>query len=133
MRHPICGLVLTAALMSCGRDTDDVLAPRRANLDVAPAGSVDTVPSRRSESDHSYSRLTDAGVWRAIAAKGGKALVGLKSPGRARGVYRGQVLVSDGERQSHRNSLLARHGIALQRESNTLPILQVQIADSGSL
>jgi hypothetical protein len=45
--------------------------------------------------------MPDDALWRHIAFSGGRAVVGLKAPGAARGVYRGEVLV-DGATRARR-------------------------------
>ena len=130
--------LLAAALSACsssdggGGNTNSNSRPGVIRSDTEIDSSTEEVwvgegiPPPRVEdlSTLSYRSLSDTDLFGEISLIEPIALVGLKSPLLDRGVFRGQVLLTDGERQSAEAAVRSLSGIALQRLPDGLPQVQ---------
>jgi subtilisin family serine protease len=128
--RPLASLLLIAFATACADGANDGLtAPAEPSLSRQVGG----IPSRQAERPGTWLDLGDEALWQRISGSGGVAAVGLKAPGTARGVYRGEVLIGRGDWQNARAALLNRPGITLVSADDLLPILEVRVADLRAL
>jgi subtilisin family serine protease len=111
-----------------------VLAP--LTIMVGPTGHAAdpppvAVPSRAAES--LFAALSDADLWAGVADADQTAVVGLKAPGQARGVWKSTILLDDTERETVRRAVLDHKGVTLLAEDPVLPTLVVRLADRAVL
>jgi hypothetical protein len=111
-----------------------VLAP--LTTVVGPAGHAAdppalAVPSRASES--SFTSSSDDDLWAKLADTDHTAVIGLKAPGQARGVWKSTILVDDTERDAARQAVLDRKGVTLLSADPVLPTLVVRLTDEATL
>jgi subtilisin family serine protease len=128
MRHPLSRAAAAAALafLAACADQDGQPSPLAP---AAPAASAaqDPVPTRSEQRPGTFIELSDAELWRYVAAGEGRAMVGLKAPGNRRGVWRGQVLVDRGAWTQGRTAVLAQRGVALVKADDLLPRVEVRL------
>lgn len=128
MRRPPSRAALAAAVAMLAACADG--APEPTPLaPSAPAASAaqDGVPTRSQQRAGTFVELSDAELWHLVAAGEGRAAVGLKAPGEARGVWRGQVLVDRGEWAQARAAVVNRPGVTLLRADDLLPVVEVRL------
>lgn len=124
---PAVALLLLAAA-ACQDNTN--LPP----LDAASASAgAERIPTRAQESPRGSAHRTDAELWQRIAQGGGKAMVGLKAPGRPRGVWKHEILVSPAEWSQGRAAVRALPGITYLEDLPPLPVALVHVADPAAL
>jgi subtilisin family serine protease len=123
-----------AALVALAACSDVVVDPASPAV-TAPvtAQNGQPIPTRAQERPGTWVERTDEQLWAAISASGGRAAVGLKAPGAARGVWRGRVLVGRGEWAQGRAAVLAQRGVSLLRADDLLPNLEVSLDGPGAL
>ncbi len=117
-----------AVLAACSDGT-----PSGPDLDPALAGAGQQIPSRQEQRPGTFIEKSDAELWTYVQASEGRVAVGLRAPGVARGVYRGQVLVSRAQKAQGRAAVLAQRGVQLLAEDELLPVLEVRLADQAAL
>lgn len=109
--------------------------------DEAPvAPSSEATPNQRSTSAQQeeneprahWRARSDSALWAAIEP-GGIAIVGLRTPGRDRGVERGKVTISEAEQLRARGRFTAIEGLTILERDTLLPILRVAIRDRRAL
>jgi hypothetical protein len=87
-------MLTLVALAACADDTTAPTGPSAAGPAAAkgpaPGGGI---PTRAQERPGTFADMADEALWRHIAFSDGRAVVGIKAPGAARGVWRGEVLV----------------------------------------
>jgi serine protease len=101
---------------------------------AAPTGQASTaqpVPSRAFESP--FAAKSDADLGAEIAKAGDTAVIGLKAPGQARGVWKATVLVDDAQWRAARRAVLSQNGVTLVSADPVLPTLVVKLADQAAL
>jgi hypothetical protein len=121
----LLSLVVVAA---CADGATTPTAPTGAG----PARSVQRagagIPTRAQERPGTFADMPDRDLWSHIAFSDGRAVVGLRAPGAARGVWRGEVLV-DRPVASQARQAVARHaGVTLVAADDVLPVVDVAIA-----
>ena len=99
---------------------------------AGPARSVQRagagIPTRAQERPGTFADMPDRDLWSHIAFSDWRAVVGLRAPGAARGVWRGEVLV-DRPVASQARQAVARHpGVTLVAVDDVLPVVDVAIA-----
>ncbi len=116
-------LAALALLAACADD------PRGASPVSPPSTAVQEqdAPPRAQQRPGTFLEETDAQLWPHVAAGGGRAAVGLKAPGRNRGVWRGRVLVGQAEWAQGRAAVAAQRGVTLLRADTLLPVLEVRL------
>jgi subtilisin family serine protease len=119
VRLSVAGLI---ALAACS-DRSNPAAPSEP-----AAHAAQPIPSRAQERPGTWVERTDAQLWAAIAAADGNAVVGLKTPGAVRGVYRGRVLVGRGEWSQGRAAVAAQPGVSLVSVDELLPSMEVRLS-----
>jgi serine protease len=126
---------LVLLLVALGACADD--AVRTTPLEVDPAvlsaSAGQEIPSRSEERPGTFLDLSDEELWERVSASGGVAAVGLKAPGRARGVYEGQLLLTRAQWSQARNAVTGRPGAQLLRADDLLPVIEVRFADLQTL
>lgn len=133
MRHPLPRAALAAVLALLAACADDAPAPLAPAAPAASAAQDPQVPSRSQQHPGTLADLPDAELWRYVAAGEGRAAIGLKSPGRNRGVYRGRVLVDGGDWDRGRAAVVAQRGVTLLRADTLLPVLEVRLDGPDAL
>ena len=88
-----------------------------------------SIPDRSSDSPRSFHRLTDDTLWKFVASGKGLAIVGIKTPGQARGVYKNEILIGRAERTSYVNALSHLRGVHIVEEHPVLPTVELQFDD----
>ena len=91
----------------------------------------DAVPARPVT--HTFAAFSDESLWKAIVATGRVAVVGLKNPGAARGIWQQHILLSPDQWRRAREAVLAAPGITLVSADVHLPLLTVRVADLSAL
>jgi serine protease len=112
--------------------------PTRTPLLGADAASLagaaeQEIPARSQERPGTFLDLSDEELWAHLAASGGVAAVGLKAPGRVRGVYLDRILLTRSEWGQARNAVTGRPGVQLLWADDLLPVLEVRVADLQTL
>jgi hypothetical protein len=72
--------------------------------------------------------MPDRDLWSHIAFSDGRAVVGLRAPGAARGVWRGEVLVDRATAGQARQAVARHPGVTLVAADDVLPVVDVAIA-----
>jgi subtilisin family serine protease len=126
--------LLLLVLAACA---DDATAPTGAAT-VGPALSVQParpagIPTRAQERPGTFADMSDRDLWSHIEFAGGTAVVGLKAPGAARGVYRGEVLVDMVTASQARQAVMRHPGVSVLAADDLLPVLDVGIASAEAL
>ena len=118
-------------LAACTDDAQLPSAPRLAAHGTAP----DTlrVPGRGSEPRSTFNQMSDDSLWSQIAAGDGRAIVGLKAPGAARGVYRNHILLGRRGADSAVAALRAQPGVEILSQDTLLPIVFLRLQDRATL
>lgn len=125
-------LALPLALGACTDRSEPLLADGAATVPALDA--VDQqVRSRAEESPRNSVHTSDERLWQLLDYGRGTALVGLKAPGRRRGVWRAQVLMTRSEHTTGRNAVRAMPGITLLGDLPPLPVVEVRISDADAL
>lgn len=121
-------LLSLLALAACTDDAPNPTAP------VAPASvrMRGDVPTRAQERPGTFADMPDDELWTHIAYGGGRAVVGLKAPGAARGVWRGEVLVDRATASQARQAVLRHPGVTVDAVDDLLPLVDVTFADERS-
>ncbi|HEX2093297.1 MAG TPA: S8/S53 family peptidase [Longimicrobiaceae bacterium] len=134
---PVVRTVLLTSLVALAACADDPRDPSPLAPPDAPAASAAVqdpdVPPRTQQRPGTFLELSDAELWRYIAEGEGRAMVGLKAPGRNRGVWRGRVLLDSGEWAQARNAVLGQRGVTLLRDDDLLPRVEVKLAGPEAL
>ncbi len=125
-------LAALLALAACS-DQSNPASPDAAAPAEARTATGQPIPSRAQERPGTWVERTDAQLWAAVAASGGNAVVGLKSPGAVRGVYRGRVLVGRSEWSQGRAAVVAQKGVTLVAADDLLPSMEVKLSGPESL
>lgn len=117
-----------AALAACSDGT-----PSGPDLDPSLANNGQPIPSRQEQRPGTLIEKSDAELWSLVQFSEGRVAVGLKQPGVARGVYRGQILVDRAQKAQGRAAVLAQRGVQLLSEDELLPVIEVRLADQAAL
>jgi len=127
-------LALLSLLAACSDE------PRAGRSPVDPgespglaAAQDPQVPTRSQQRAGTLVELSDEALWRYVEAAGGRAAVGLKAPGKVRGVWRGQLLLDRGQWVQARNAVLAQPGVSLLRVDDLLPTVEVRLESREAL
>jgi hypothetical protein len=139
-RRPRSAFLLSlAAVAACTDAATAPTGPSAAGPAAAkqqparPDGVAGAIPTRAQERPGTFADMPDRELWEHIAFSDGRAVVGLKAPGAARGVWRGEVLV-DMATASQARQAVARHaGVTLVAADEVLPLLDVVIAGPEAL
>lgn len=91
------------------------------------------VPARGFEGGRRFSQLADDSLWTLIAAGDGRAVIGLKTPGEPRGVYKSDILISESNIEVAAQSLRAIPGLEILSQDTLLPMLIVRLRDLPTL
>lgn len=121
----VLALAVTAA---CSDGT-----PSGPDLDPSLANAGERIPTRQEQRPGTFLDKSDAELWTHVQASDGLVAVGLKQPGMARGVYRGQILVDRNQKAQGRTAVVAQRGVQLVSEDELLPIIEVRLADQAAL
>lgn len=126
-------LLASLALLAACADEPRGVSPVGPSAPAASAAHDQDIPSRSEQRGGTFIELSDAELWRYVAASDGRVAVGLKAPGQERGVWRGRVLVGRGEWTQGRSAVLAQRGVSLIREDDLLPVLELRLDGPGAL
>lgn len=125
---------LSAGLVALAACSDAApTAPAVAPDDVSAVAARAGIPTRQQERPGTWLDRSDAELWDAVAAAGGRVTVGLKKPGAARGTWKGQLLMSRAEWAQSRNAVLNQRGVRVVRVDDLLPTVEVELADAAAL
>lgn len=114
-------LIGTVCVASC-HDIDRLASP----VSEAPALGIiaaDTVPLRTFQ-------LSDTEVWNRIATTDGYAIIGLKTAGGRRGIWKSEVLVSRSDVRSALELLTRTYHVQVLSIDTLLPVARVRIPDA---
>jgi subtilisin family serine protease len=128
---PALSMAALLALAACSGDAPTSVSPGGAAPVAARAG--EQIPTRAQERPGTFADAGDEVVWRNVAMGGGRAVVGLKAPGAARGFWRGRVLVDAPTQARGRAAVLAQKGVSLVRADELLPTLEVRLESIDAL
>ena len=117
-----------AALAACSDG-----APSGPDLDPSLANNGQPIPSRQAQRPGTLIEKSDAELWSLVQFSEGRVAVGLKQPGVARGVYRGQILVDRNQKAQGRAAVLAQNGVQLLSEDELLPVIEVRLGSQAAL
>lgn len=98
---------------------------------TAGGGGIPERPERAMA--NSFFALSDTALWRMAAKSDSVFSVGIRSPGEARGTYRGQWLVSGLEQSSRVTTLRQRQGITVVGYDTSLPRVFVKVPNPSLL
>jgi serine protease len=126
-------LAAAAALASACADAAPAPLDPTASGVARSAMQPSAVPTRAEQRPGTLAEASIEALWRHIEAAGGRAAVGLKAPGAARGVYRGEVLLAAAARPQAQSAVLAQRGVTLLSEDALLPVIEVSLADADAL
>lgn len=123
-----------AVLQGC-MDIAAVPEDRQASAEhsMASSGRSTAIPSRSSDTGSRFSQMADDSLWVLIARGDGRAVVGLKTPGQARGVYMSDILIGDSDIQAATRVLQRIPGLEILHRDTLLPIVIVQVPDAQTL
>lgn len=127
--HMFLSLGLVA---SAGCDTDRIeraTSPARATIRPATANHTMAVSPVAV-----WAAETDSSLWSVLAERDSAAAIGLKTPGSAKGVERGRVLMSVPQWRAMIAKLVRQPGVEiLAVDSVHLPVVRLKILDSDAL
>ena len=95
---------------------------------AASAPSTDTIPTYTEERPGTFVDMPDSLLWQHIEYSEHIAVVGLRKPGRNRGVYRGRVLMDHSTWEQSRHAVMSRPGVELIWADTLLPTVKVRFA-----
>ena len=127
----IASVVLTLA--ACADAERPPTAPALETASEPAQAAQLQIPTRPEQRPGTLIELEDADLWAVLEESGGRAAVGLKAAGAARGVYRGEVLLPAAARPAARNAVLAQRGVQLVRTDELLPVLEVRFSGLDAL
>lgn len=126
-----CVLILS----SC-TDEPRSLATAPSESTLSQAGSAvgaDTIPTYSQERPGTFVDMPDSLLWQHVEYSERVAVVGLRQPGRNRGVYRGRVLMDRSQWEQARRAVIARPGVELIWADTLLPTVQIRFDSFESL
>ncbi len=123
-----------ACLLAVTACTDDALLPtaapvQRTSAITAPNADPGGVPTYSQERPGTFADMADSLLWKHIEHSGGIAAVGLRKPGRARGMYRGRLLMDRSELPQFSRAVTSHPGVDLVLADTLLPLVRVRLAD----
>jgi len=120
-------------LAACDRAVDT--PPTAASVAIAAnAGADDDVPPRGADTKlPTWNAASDSALWAQGVSLDTLFVVGLKSPGRARGFYQNRRLIAERDWQGGRRALAVRAGVRVVTVDSALPLVRVKIADLATL
>lgn len=115
-------MVLIGSLVGCNAE-EQMSGPATPPVRSAVVlSSSDAVPERGSETKlRSFTRMRAAELWTLGALQDSAFAIGLKSPGKARGVYRGSILLSDAQIVAGIAATRSMAGVEIMRIDSLLP------------
>jgi subtilisin family serine protease len=108
-------------------------SPSGPDLDPSLANAGQPIPTRQEQHPGTLIEKSDAELWTYVQASEGRVVVGLKTPGVARGVWRGKVLVDRSQQAQGRAAVLAQPGVQLLSVDELLPRMEVRLANPAAL
>jgi hypothetical protein len=93
--------------------------------DLDPGG----VPTYSQERPGTFADMADSLLWKHIEYSGNVAAVGLRKPGRTRGMYRGRLLMDRAELPQFSRAVTSSAGVELVWADTLLPLVRVRFAD----
>ncbi|HEY0025823.1 MAG TPA: S8/S53 family peptidase [Longimicrobium sp.] len=130
-------LILTLELAVLQACVDIAAVPVDRQASAGHGGAVSTgstaIPPRGSEAGSTFSQMPDDSLWTLIARGDGRAIVGLKTPGHARGVYKSDILIGDSDIQAATRVLQGIQGLEILRRDTLLPIVIVRVQEARTL
>lgn len=119
-----CILALTGCM-------DEPTSPRQASSEPSLSASdaaPDTIPTYSEERPGTFVDMPDSLLWEHIEYSEHTAVVGLRKPGRNRGVYHGRVLMDRSQWERSRHAITSRPGVELIWADTLLPTVKVRFA-----
>lgn len=127
-------MVVAAMMVGAGCAQDE---PLRPSLKPAPQTAVPNVTEDPTNdfAPHltRWGTLNDDSLWIRIRDAGGTADVGLRPPGKAKGMERGRVLLNRSQRAAQAAVVRAMPGVELLTADTLLPIVKVRLAGRDAL
>jgi serine protease len=122
-RRLTVGLSALCLLTAC---TDSHTIPTDLAQNLIASGA--DAPARTWDEGGNWTEMPAEELWTVIAHAGGEAHVGLKSPGRRRGIHNGVRLISSTEEVQGRQAVRAIAGVSLIQQDNRVPAMRVRIS-----
>lgn len=94
--------------------------------------SADGIPTYSQERPGTFVDMPDSLLWQHITYSEHVAVVGLRKPGRNRGVYRGRVLMDHSQWEQSKNAVTSAPGVELIWADTLLPTVKVRFASSDA-
>lgn len=124
--------MLMFTLAACGDQQTTITRPSGAAGPGLTNSTVATVPPRPDKPNSWRNRAT-SDLWQALAQSDSSAVVGLKLPESARGIFRGRLLIPQAAQDEAIASLTAGGLITLQRRINQAPAILARISSLEAL
>lgn len=125
-------LALLALLTACtdgSRQPTEPVQPPAASLSTL----AQDVPARGEEGEDPWGPLSATELWAWIERSDSIALVGLKAPGAARGIYRSRILVGSPTRNQAQQAVISQPGVVFAGTDTIVPMVRVKLNGSGAL
>jgi hypothetical protein len=130
-KYLVSTLLLTASVAACSDEQHPTLSAGGAAPHASKAG--ENTSTRADESPHNSVHINDARLWQLLDGGANTAFVGFKAPGKARGMWRAQRLMTRAEEEISRNAVISLPGVTLVRHLPPLPLVELRIADTTAL
>jgi serine protease len=134
MRYRLHLLAALPALLisACTDHPIQPVQPDPMTMFSTEASRMGSTPSR-TEDGTPWLAMSDAELWDYIASHDSTVVVGLKPPGAARGIWRGQFLITPAGRNAARERVQQVSGVTILQESASLPALEVKVRSLHAL
>ncbi|MBA4156097.1 MAG: S8 family serine peptidase [Gemmatimonadetes bacterium] len=128
-------LLLTFFALLLGACTDYRQDPLQPPLDAlaSKAGAPEPIPPRGEDLAGYWELMTDEELWQHLQAQDGQAVIGIKNPGEARGIWRNRVLVSAATLRGAEVVLRARSDVEVLQAYERPPFIVLRIESPDAL
>lgn len=135
MRFSCTPAILLFTLISgaaCSDSATSWITP--GNLGVGEKRApTDTVPTRSQDRSGGFVDMADDTLWGYVAESRGLVVVGLKAPGKNRGVWRGKLQLDRSQWARARHAVTSQQGVTFVSADTLLPTIRVTLADIEAL
>ncbi|MBA4159621.1 MAG: S8 family serine peptidase [Gemmatimonadetes bacterium] len=132
IRIPLLLSFLALMVGACADYPRDPLLPPPDALTSASA-TPEPVPPRTEDLAGYWEEMADEELWQHLEAQNGHAVIGIKNPGEARGIWRNRVLVSPANLRGAENALRARRDVKVLGVNDYLPFFTLRIESLEAL
>lgn len=136
--HVFAMMIVTTAVIACGRDDRAPLEPATSSAKMATSDGVMTldptaIPDRAADYGGQWVTMSNRDLWDYIVGYDSLVNVGLKAPGVARGIWRNQWLITPAGVLEGRRAVLAIPGAEFVKDLTGLPAIQLRVLDPSAL